>query len=211
MTRHWGFIYSADPARTEVTQRKHTPMKIRCAWAGTDPIYIKYHDTEWGIPLHDDRRLFEFLLLDGFQAGLSWITILKKRSNYREAFDHFEPQKMAAYDAYKVKKLLANKGIIRNRLKVEAAIQNAKSFLAVRKEFGSFDNYIWQFTGHQIIKNAWKTMAEIPAQTKESVAMSNDLKKRGFKFVGPTICYAFMQAAGMVNDHVVDCFRYNQV
>ena len=186
-------------------------MKIRCAWAGTDPIYIKYHDTEWGIPLHDDRRLFEFLLLDGFQAGLSWITILKKRSNYREAFDHFEPQKMAAYDAYKVKKLLANKGIIRNRLKVEAAIQNAKSFLAVRKEFGSFDNYIWQFTGHQIIKNAWKTMAEIPAQTKESVAMSNDLKKRGFKFVGPTICYAFMQAAGMVNDHVVDCFRYNQV
>ena len=186
-------------------------MKIRCAWAGTDPIYIKYHDTEWGIPLHDDRRLFEFLLLDGFQAGLSWITILKKRSNYREAFDHFEPQKMAAYDAYKVKKLLANKGIIRNRLKIEAAIQNAKSFLAVRKEFGSFDNYIWQFTGHQIIKNAWKTMAEIPAQTKESVAMSNDLKKRGFKFVGPTICYAFMQAAGMVNDHVVDCFRYNQV
>lgn len=211
MIRHWGFIYSADPARTEVTQRKHTPMKIRCAWAGTDPIYIKYHDTEWGIPLHDDRRLFEFLLLDGFQAGLSWITILKKRSNYREAFDHFEPQKMAAYDAYKVKKLLANKGIIRNRLKIEAAIQNAKSFLAVRKEFGSFDNYIWQFTGRQIIKNAWKTMAEIPAQTKESVAMSNDLKKRGFKFVGPTICYAFMQAAGMVNDHVVDCFRYNQV
>lgn len=211
MTRHWGFIYSADPARTEVTQRKHTPMKIRCAWAGTDPIYIKYHDTEWGIPLHDDRRLFEFLLLDGFQAGLSWITILKKRSNYREAFDHFEPQKMAAYNAYKVKKLLADKGIIRNRLKIEAAIQNAKSFLAVRKEFGSFDNYIWQFTGRQIIKNAWKTMAEIPAQTKESVAMSNDLKKRGFKFVGPTICYAFMQAAGMVNDHVVDCFRYNQV
>jgi len=186
-------------------------MKIRCAWAGTDPIYIKYHDTEWGIPLHDDRRLFEFLLLDGFQAGLSWITILKKRSNYREAFDHFEPQKMAAYDAYKVKKLLANKGIIRNRLKIEAAIQNAKSFLAVQKEFGSFDNYIWQFTGRQIIKNAWKTMAEIPAQTKKSVAMSNDLKKRGFKFVGPTICYAFMQAAGMVNDHIVDCFRYNQV
>ena len=211
MTRHWGFIYSADPARTEVTQRKHTPMKIRCAWAGTDPRYIKYHDTEWGIPLHDDRSLLEFLLLDGFQAGLSWITILKKRSNYREAFDYFEPQKMAAYDAYKVKKLLANKGIIRNRLKVEAAIQNAKSFLAVRKEFGSFDNYIWQFTGRQIIKNVWKTMAEIPAQTKESVAMSNDLKKRGFKFVGPTICYAFMQAAGMVNDHVVDCFRYNQV
>jgi len=186
-------------------------MKIRCAWAGTDPIYVKYHDTEWGIPLHDDRKLFEFLLLDGFQAGLSWITILKKRSNYRKAFDHFEPGKMAAYDLYKVKELLANKGIIRNRLKIEAASQNAKSFLAVQKEFGSFDKYIWQFTGSQTIKNAWKTMAEIPAQTKESVAMSNDLKKRGFKFVGPTICYAFMQAAGMVNDHIVDCFRYSQV
>lgn len=186
-------------------------MKIRCAWAGTDPIYVKYHDTEWGIPLHDDRKLFEFLLLDGFQAGLSWITILKKRSNYRIAFDHFEPGKMAAYDLYKVKELLANKGIIRNRLKIEAASQNAKSFLAVQKEFGSFDKYIWQFTGSQTIKNAWKTMAEIPAQTKESVAMSNDLKKRGFKFVGPTICYAFMQAAGMVNDHIVDCFRYSQV
>jgi DNA-3-methyladenine glycosylase I len=186
-------------------------MNIRCAWAGTDPIYVKYHDTEWGIPLHDDRKLFEFLLLDGFQAGLSWITILKKRSNYRKAFDHFEPGKMAAYDLYKVKELLANKGIIRNRLKIEAASQNAKSFLAVQKEFGSFDKYIWQFTGSQTIKNAWKTMAEIPAQTKESVAMSNDLKKRGFKFVGPTICYAFMQAAGMVNDHIVDCFRYSQV
>jgi len=186
-------------------------MKIRCAWAGTDPIYVKYHDTEWGIPLHDDRKLFEFLLLDGFQAGLSWITILKKRSNYRIAFDHFEPGKMAAYDLYKVKELLANKGIIRNRLKIEAASQNAKSFLAVQKEFGSFDKYIWQFTGSQTIKNALKTMAEIPAQTKESVAMSNDLKKRGFKFVGPTICYAFMQAAGMVNDHIVDCFRYSQV
>ncbi len=186
-------------------------MKIRCAWAGTDPIYVKYHDTEWGIPLHDDRKLFEFLLLDGFQAGLSWITVLKKRSNYQKAFDHFEPQKMAAYDSYKVKQLLANKGIIRNKLKIEAAIQNAKSFLAVQKEFGSFDNYIWQFTDSQTRKNAWKTMAEIPAQTKESVAMSNDLKKRGFRFVGPTICYAFMQAAGMVNDHVVDCFRYSQV
>jgi DNA-3-methyladenine glycosylase I len=186
-------------------------MNIRCAWAGTDPIYLKYHDTEWGIPLHDDRKLFEFLLLDGFQAGLSWITILKKRSNYRKAFDHFEPGKMAAYDLYKVKELLANEGIIRNRLKIEAAIQNAKSFLAVQKEFGSFDKYIWQFTGSQTIKNAWKTMTEIPAQTKESVAMSNDLKKRGFKFVGPTICYAFMQAAGMVNDHIVDCFRYSQV
>ena len=186
-------------------------MKIRCAWAGTNPTYVKYHDTEWGIPLHDDRKLFEFLLLDGFQAGLSWITILKKRSNYRIAFDQFEPAKIAAYDLRKVKELLSNKGIIRNKLKIEAAIQNAKSFLAVQKEFGSFDNYIWQFTGSQTIKNAWKTMAEIPTQTIESVAMSDDLKKRGFKFVGPTICYAFMQAAGMVNDHIVDCFRYGQV
>jgi DNA-3-methyladenine glycosylase I len=186
-------------------------MKKRCAWAGTDPIYVKYHDTEWGIPLHDNRKLFEFLLLDGFQAGLSWITILKKRSNYRKAFDHFVPEKIATYDLNKVKELLSNKGIIRNKLKIEASIQNAKSFLIVQKEFGSFDNYIWQFTGNQTIKNAWKTLAEIPAQTKESVAMSIDLKKRGFKFVGPTICYAFMQAAGMVNDHIVDCFRYSQV
>jgi DNA-3-methyladenine glycosylase I len=186
-------------------------MKKRCAWAGTNPIYVKYHDTEWGIPLHDNRKLFEFLLLDGFQAGLSWVTILKKRSNYRKAFDHFVPEKIATYDLYKVKELLSNKGIIRNKLKIEASIQNAKSFLIVQKEFGSFDNYIWQFTGNQTIKNAWKTLAEIPAQTKESVAMSIDLKKRGFKFVGPTICYAFMQAAGMVNDHIVDCFRYSQV
>ena len=186
-------------------------MKKRCAWAGTDLIYVKYHDTEWGIPLHADRKLFEFLLLDGFQAGLSWITILKKRSNYRKAFDRFKPEKIATYDLTKVKELLSNKGIIRNKLKIEAAIQNAKSFLIVQKEFGSFDNYIWQFTGNRTIKNAWKTLAEIPAQTKESVKMSIDLKKRGFKFVGPTICYAFMQAAGMVNDHIVDCFRYSQI
>ena len=186
-------------------------MKIRCTWAASDPIYLKYHDTEWGIPLHDDRKLFELLSLEGFQAGLSWITILKKRSNYRKAFDQFEALKVAVYDSGKVKELLSNKGIIRNKLKIEAAIQNAKSFLAVQKEFGSFDNYIWQFTGRQRIKNAWKTLAEIPAQTKESLAMSKDLKKRGFKFVGPTICYAFMQAAGMVNDHIVDCFRYSQV
>jgi DNA-3-methyladenine glycosylase I len=186
-------------------------MKKRCPWPGTDPLYVKYHDTEWGIPLHDDRKLFEFLLLDGFQAGLSWITILKKRPNYRKAFDRFEPEKIAAYDLNKVKALLSNKGIIRNKLKIEAAVQNASSFLAVQKQFGSFDNYIWQFTGGKTIKNAWRTLAEIPARTNESVAMSNDLKKRGFKFVGPIICYAFMQAAGMVNDHLVDCFRYNQV
>ena len=186
-------------------------MRKRCPWPGTDPLYIKYHDTEWGVPLHDDRRLFEFLLLDGFQAGLSWITILKKRPNFREAFDYFEPEKIATYDINKVRVLLSNKGIIRNKLKIEAAPQNARSFLEVQKEFESFDNYIWQFTCDKTIKNAWRTLAQIPAQTKESAVMSADLKKRGFKFVGPTICYAFMQAAGMVNDHIVDCFRYNEV
>jgi DNA-3-methyladenine glycosylase I len=186
-------------------------MKIRCTWAGTDPIYIKYHDTEWGIPLHDDRKLFEFLVLDGFQAGLSWITILKKRSNYRKAFDQFDPEKIAGYNLHKVKALLSDKGIVRNKLKIEAALQNANAFLVVQKEFGSFNDYIWQFTGGKTIKNAWKTLAEIPAQTSVSASMSKDLKKRGFKFVGPKICYAFMQAAGMVNDHVVDCFRYHQV
>ena len=186
-------------------------MKKRCPWPGADPLYVKYHDTEWGVPLHDDRKLFEFLLLDGFQAGLSWITILKKRPHYRKAFDNFEAEKIAAYDSDKVKALLSNKGIIRNKLKIEAAIQNAKLFLAVQKEFNSFDVYIWQFTGGKTIKNAWRTLAEIPAWTSASAAMSADLKKRGFKLVGPTICYAFMQAAGMVNDHLVDCFRYNQV
>jgi len=186
-------------------------MKKRCPWSGTDPLYVKYHDTEWGVPLHDDPKLFEFLLLDGFQAGLSWITILKKRSRYRKAFDNFKAKKIAAYDSDKVKALLSDKGIIRNKLKIEAAIQNAKLFLAVQKEFESFDNYIWQFTGGQTIKNAWRTLAEVPAWTRASAAMSADLKKRGFKFVGPTICYAFMQAAGMVNDHLVDCFRYHEV
>jgi DNA-3-methyladenine glycosylase I len=186
-------------------------MKIRCPWPGTDPLYVKYHDIEWGVPLHDDHQLFEFLLLDGFQAGLSWITILKKRTNYRKAFDHFNPKKIAAYDKRKVKELLANQGIVRNKLKIEAAIQNASAFLTVKKEFGSFDNYIWQFTDGKTIKNTWETLAQIPAKTNESTAMSNDLKKRGFKFVGPTICYAFMQAAGMVNDHLVSCFRYHQI
>ena len=186
-------------------------MKNRCPWAGSDPIYIKYHDTEWGIPLHDDRKLFEFLLLDGFQAGLSWITILKKRANYRQAFDHFDTGKIAAYDGRKVEQLMANKGIIRNRLKIEGAVQNAKSCLDILDEFVSFDKYIWSFTGGKTIRNSWKTVSEIPAWTDESAAMSKDLKNRGFKFVGPTICYAFMQAAGMVNDHVVDCFRYHEV
>ena len=186
-------------------------MKFRCSWSATDPLYIKYHDTEWGVPLHNERRLFEFLILDGAQAGLSWITILKKRQNYRKAFDYFDPHKIAVYDTRKVSELLSNAGIVRNKLKINAAIQNAVSFLAVQKEFGSFDNYIWRFVGGQTIKNKWKTLEEIPAQTRESAAMSADLKKRGFKFIGPTICYAFMQAAGLVNDHVVDCFRYEEV
>jgi DNA-3-methyladenine glycosylase I len=186
-------------------------MKNRCPWAGNDPIYIKYHDNEWGVPLHDDRKLFEFLLLDGFQAGLSWITILKKRTNFRNALDHFDARKIAVYDNRKIEQLLANKGIIRNRLKIEAAVQNARSYLGVFEEFGSFDEYIWQFTGGKTIRNTWKTIGQVPAWTRESKAMSSDLQQRGFKFVGPTICYAFMQAAGMVNDHLVDCFRYHQV
>ncbi|MGD9371151.1 MAG: DNA-3-methyladenine glycosylase I [Desulfobacterales bacterium] len=186
-------------------------MKIRCSWAGSDPIYVNYHDMEWGVPLHNDDKLFEFLILDGFQAGLSWLMILKKRQNYRKAFDNFDPRKIAVYDSRKVKELLLNQGIIRNKLKVEAAIQNARSFLSIQSDFGSFDNYIWQFVGCKTRINRWRAVGEIPAQTKQSAAMSADLKKRGFKFVGPTICYAFMQAAGLVNDHVVSCFRYREV
>ncbi len=186
-------------------------MKTRCTWAGTEPIYIKYHDTEWGVAVHDDRRLFEFLILEGAQAGLSWLTILKKRPNYIKAFDNFDPRKVAAYNPRKVKELISNAGIIRNRLKIEATIQNARSFLAVQQEFGSFDKYIWQFVGGKTLKNSWNSVAEIPAQSEASAAMSSDLKKRGFKFVGPTICHAFMQATGLVNDHTVDCYRYEEV
>lgn len=186
-------------------------MKVRCEWARGDPLSIDYHDNEWGVPEHDDRKLFEFLILEGAQAGLSWLTILKKRQNYREAFDNFDARKIAEYDRRKLEELLSNKGIVRNRLKIEAAIQNAKAFLAVQGEFGSFDAYIWQFVGGEPRKNAWKTVKEIPSKTGESDAMSRDLSKRGFKFVGSTICYAFMQAIGMVNDHAVDCFRYDEV
>ncbi len=186
-------------------------MKIRCAWARGDPLYIDYHDYEWGVPQHDDRKLFELLVLEGAQAGLSWLTILKKRENYREAFDNFDAGKVAAYDTGKLEELLSNKGIVRNRLKIQAAIQNAREFSALRKQFGSFDAYIWQFVGGKPRKNAWKTLEEIPSKTAESEAMSRDLIKRGFKFVGSTICYAFMQATGMVNDHTVDCFRYHEV
>lgn len=186
-------------------------MTTRCEWAGSDPLNIDYHDHEWGVPVHDDRRLFEMLILEGAQAGLSWITILRKRENYRQAFDHFEADKIAGYDGRKVAELLANPGIIRNRLKVKAAIQNAAAFLTIRQEFGSFEAYIWQFVGGQPRQNSWHSLAELPAQTPESEAMSKDLRKRGFNFVGPTICYAFMQAVGMVNDHIVSCFRYQEV
>jgi DNA-3-methyladenine glycosylase I len=178
---------------------------MRCSWAGTDPLYVKYHDKEWGVPLHDDRRLFEMLILEGAQAGLSWITILRKRPAYRKAFDNFDPRKVARYDARKKRSLLADAGIVRNRLKIDAAVTNARAFLEVQKEFGSFDTYIWQFVGGSPIVNRRTTMTDVPATTAESDAMSKDLKKRGFRFVGSTICYAFMQATGMVNDHVRGC------
>jgi DNA-3-methyladenine glycosylase I len=184
--------------------------KTRCPWA-TTPLCIRYHDEEWGVPQHDDRVLFEFLVLEGAQAGLSWSTILQKRDNYRRAFDHFDARKVAHYDAPKVTKLLADPGIVRNRLKIAGAIQNARAFLAVQKEFGSFDAYIWRFVGERPIRNAWQAMSQVPARTPQSNAMSKDLLRRGFKFVGPTICYAFMQAVGMVNDHFVDCFRYREI
>lgn len=180
----------------------------RCSWANGD-LYTAYHDNEWGVPVHDDRHLFEMLILEGAQAGLSWITILKKRENYRQAFDTFDARKIARYDAHRIQKLLADPGIVRNKLKVNAAIQNARAFLAVQNEFGSFDKYIWQFVGGKPIQNSWKR-GQVPDRTKESDAMSKDLLKRGFKFVGSTICYAFMQAVGMVNDHTVDCFRHKQ-
>jgi DNA-3-methyladenine glycosylase I len=182
----------------------------RCAWVKDDPLYIEYHDREWGVPAHDDTRLFEMLILEGAQAGLSWITILRKRENYRVAFDGFDAEKIAQYDDAKIAELLANSGIVRNRLKIRATIQNAQSFLEVQREFGSFDTYIWGFVGGKPIVNSWQTLAEIPAETTESRTMSRDLVQRNFKFVGSTICYAFMQACGLVQDHTVDCFRYQQ-
>jgi DNA-3-methyladenine glycosylase I len=182
----------------------------RCPWAATEP-NITYHDEEWGVPVHDDRLLFEFLILEGAQGGLSWTTILNKRDNYRKAFDGFRPEKMARYGARDVKRLLGDAGIVRNRLKIVAAIKNAKTFLAVRKEFGTFDAYLWSFVGAKAIQNRWQRMADVPARTAESEAMSRDLQRRGFKFVGSTICYALMQATGMVNDHLVTCPRHVQV
>jgi len=182
--------------------------KTRCTWCTSDPLYIEYHDKEWGRPVHDDRLLFEFLILEGAQAGLSWITVLKKRENYRDAFDYFDAVKIARYDDKKIKHLLNNPGIIRNQLKITSAIANAQAFLAVKKEFGSFDKYIWQFVGGKPQKNHFSHYKKLPAKTPISDAMSRDLKKRGFNFVGSTICYAFMQATGMVNDHTADCFCY---
>ena len=184
---------------------------LRCAWAGNDALYQSYHDTEWGVPLHDDQRLFEFLILEGAQAGLSWITILRKRENYRAAFDDFDAKRIAAYDANKIESLLQDAGIVRNRLKVGSAVLNAQSFLEVQGEFGSFDRFIWQFVGGETKQNKRRSLADIPVSTPESDAMSKELKRRGFKFVGSTICYAFMQATGMVNDHTMDCFRHKEL
>lgn len=186
-------------------------MPTRCEWPKDHELMIAYHDEEWGVPLHDDRVLYEYIVLDGAQAGLSWSTVLNKRENYREAFDGFDPEKIAKYGKRKVNQLLKNEGIIRNRMKIASAIQNAQAFLTICEEEGGFDEYIWQFVGGKPIANSWKTMADIPAKTAESDVMSKELKQRGFNFVGSTICYAFMQAAGMVNDHTTDCFRYKQV
>lgn len=185
--------------------------KVRCSWPGTKYLDIIYHDKEWGVPVHDDKKLFEFLLLDAFQAGLSWTTILNKRENFRIAFDGFDVKKIAGYNEEKIAELLQNKGIIRNNLKIRSTIKNAELFINIQKEYGSFNKYIWQFVGGNTITNSWNKMDEIPINTIESDAMSKDLKKRGFKFVGTTICYAFMQAAGMVNDHLVTCYRYHEV
>lgn len=183
----------------------------RCPWAGNDPLYIKYHDEEWGVPVYNDRKMFEFLVLESAQAGLSWITILKRRENYRKAFENFDPIKVAGYDEKKINELLNDSGIIRNRKKIEAAVNNAKMFLKVKKEFGTFYEYLWRFTGGKTKHNSWKEVSEIPPITAESENMSRDLIKRGFRFVGPTICYAHMQAVGMVNDHIISCFRYREL
>ena len=186
-------------------------MKQRCAWCGSDPLYRAYHDDEWGVPVHDDRRLFEFLVLEGAQAGLSWLTILKKRENYRKAFHAFDCERIARYTDADVARLLADAGIVRNRLKIASAIQNARSVLAIQEAYGSLAAYLWRYVDGVPRQNAWGSMAEIPARTELSDAMSRDLKKRGFKFVGSTICYAFMQAVGMVNDHTTDCYRHQEI
>ena len=185
--------------------------KIRCAWCGSDPLYIRYHDEEWGVPVRDDRKLFAMLILEGMQAGLSWLTVLRKREEFRKAFDHFQAERVAGYDAEKIRSLLENPKIIRNRLKIKAAIANAGAFLEVQKEFGTFDRFIWSLASNKPRQNHFRSLKQLPPQTPDSEAMSRELKKRGFRFVGPTICYAFMQAVGMVNDHLVDCFRYKEI
>jgi len=192
-----------------MSSTRSTDTQIRCSWANGEN-YVRYHDEEWGVPVHDDRTLFEFLILEGAQAGLSWSTILNKRDNYRRAFHNFNPKRVAKYDRAKVKSLLSDPGIVRNKLKIASAVQNAEAVLRVQQEFGTFDRYIWQFVGGQPKVNAWK-VRKVPARTPESDAMSKDLKRRGFNFVGSTICYAFMQAVGMVNDHAPQCFRYRQL
>lgn len=186
-------------------------IKNRCTWSGKDPLYVEYHDKEWGVPVYDDDKLFEFLILETFQAGLSWITVLRKRENFRKAFDNFNYKKIAKYKENKFDELINNAGIIRNRLKIKATISNALSFMEIQKEFGSFSNYIWKFVNNKPIVNHWKNLNEIPAKTELSDIISKDLKKRGFKFVGSTVIYAHMQATGMVNDHVTDCFRFQEV
>jgi DNA-3-methyladenine glycosylase I len=187
------------------------PDPMRCGWCGSDPLYVSYHDQEWGVPLHDDRKLFEFIVLEGAQAGLSWITILRKRAAYRKAFDRFDPKKVARYDARKLSALLADPGIVRNRQKIESAVKNARAFLAIQKEFGSFDAYQWRFVDGQPLVNRFRTLKQIPPRSAVSDAFSKDLKQRGFSFVGSTIVYAHMQAVGMVNDHVIGCFRHREL
>lgn len=192
-------------------ERRSPDRTVRCEWATVDPLMSSYHDEEWGVPQHDDRKLFEFLVLEGAQAGLSWLTVLRKREAYRIAFDRFDSVKVAGYGSREISRLLRNPGIIRNRLKITSTIRNAEAFLAVQKEFGTFDRYMWTFVGNRPKVNRWRSLRQIPARTKQSDAMSVDLRRRGFSFVGSTICYAHMQAVGMVNDHIVRCFRYRQV
>jgi DNA-3-methyladenine glycosylase I len=208
-----GLDWNRLPAKLkdELKTRAADALKPRCAWCGTDPRYVRYHDEEWGVPVHDDRKHFEFLILEGAQAGLSWITILRKRESYREAFAGFDPARVARFGKREFARLMRNSGIVRNRLKIEGAAKNARAFLAVQDEFGSFDKYVWRFVGDRPLQNHWTHMKELPARTPESDALSKDLKKRGFTFVGSTIVYAHMQAVGMVNDHVKDCFRYKRL
>jgi DNA-3-methyladenine glycosylase I len=186
-------------------------MKTRCEWCGSDPLYVAYHDTEWGVPVHDDQRLFETLILQGAQAGLSWFTILRKRENYRRAFDGFQVKSIAAYSKRDVQRLLNDPGIVRNRLKIESAVRNARAVLEIQEKYGSLDDFIWRYVDHTPRQNAWESISQLPARTEQSDRMSSDLKKLGMGFLGPTICYAFMQAVGMVNDHMVDCYRYQEI